>query len=40
MKRFFMDDRETVERWGRVCGMIGTVILWAAAVVIASGILA
>ena len=35
----FMDDAETIQRWQHGCGYAAVVILWAIAMVLASGIL-
>lgn len=35
----FMDDAETVQKWGRGVGYVAVVVLWAIAMVMASGIL-
>ena len=40
MKRFFMDDEETIERWKFIAGFIGMTALWGAMIILTTGILA
>ena len=40
MRQRFMDDEETIRKWGYVFGFVATCVLWAVVITVASGILA